>query len=490
MRNSMDYSRIKKIFFVGIKGVGVAPLSIIAHQRGFRVAGSDIAEEFITDKPLREESIKAFEGFHDHDLEIFFADTPTDECLLITTGAHKGLDNPQVKWAKNKNIEVLTLGQALGKFMDGSILGRDNIKGISIAGSHGKTTISALAAVSLSFLSFDPSFTIGTGEIFPIGSPGHYGKGEYFIAEADEYASEPVYDKTPKFLYQTPTFAIFNNIDFDHPDMFKDIDEVYKVFKKFALKIKSGGVLFINGDDERLIRLKNEINKDIRIISYGEKEDNDYRVADIIPDGLSSSFTVFKGGAEFGTFRLNIPGAHNAKNSLSVIALLHVLGVDVDKTKQALMQFKGSKRRLEVVGNMPGGALIIDDYGHHPLEISITLATIRKAYPDKRIVCVFQSHTYSRTKSLMGEFARAFHNTDELLLLPVFKSARDTEKDVISNEEYVKVFKEKNDKTTFYNTFEGVVEYIMQNCNSEQFVVVTMGAGDVYKIANRLKQNA
>lgn len=476
----------KKIFFVGIKGVGNAPLAIIAKEAGFDVAGSDIGEEFITDLYLLKKNIRIFEGFVDHDIDDFFNDSPVDECLLVTTGAHKGFDNPQVKLALKKGIAVLTQGQALASFMQGELLGRENMQGISVAGSHGKTTISSLLATTMKAIGLAPSYAVGTGEVFPLGAPGHFGEGDYFVAEADEYVSEPVHDRNPKFLYQSPSYAIFNNVDFDHPDQFENIEAVQEAFVEFAHNIKSGGKLFVNGDDTFLKGLREKINKDIAVITYGEGRENDYIITKIVSHGLTSQFTASKKGNELGVFELSVPGRHNAKNALSVVAFLTELGFDAGKIRICLKVFEGTKRRSEIVGHTKDGAILIDDYGHHPLEITTTIGAIKEAYPGKRLICVFQPHTFSRTKSLLADFGKAFGGVDELLLLPVFKSLRDTENDTLSQEEYVNEHA-KNVKTQFFENFDNVVEYIGQNYASNEFVILTIGAGDIYKVAYRLK---
>jgi UDP-N-acetylmuramate--alanine ligase len=408
------------------------------------------------------------------------------ECLVITTGAHKGFDNPQVLFAKEKNITVLTQGQALAHFMSGALLGGKDLQAIAVAGSHGKTTVSSLLATTMKALGLEPSYAVGTGEVFPLGAPGHYGAGNYFVAEADEYVSEPSKDRTPKFLYQNPTFAIFNNIDFDHPDQFGDIDDVVDAFLEFAHNIQSGGKLFVNGDDKYLKDFRERVNKDIRVVTYGTGKENDYVISKIVAHGLSSQFTVSKKGVELGVFELQVPGVHNAKNALSVVAFLLELGFSPSQVRVCLNAFTGTKRRSEIVGHTKNGAILIDDYGHHPLEISTTIDAIKQAYPDKKLICVFQPHTFSRTKALLSDFGQAFTKAEKLLLLPVFKSLRDTEHDTLSQEEYVNAHVQNVD-TQFLETFDDVVEYIDKNYASDEYIVLTIGAGDVYKIAYRLK---
>lgn len=470
------------IFFVGIKGVGMTPLSIIAKEAGIEVAGSDLSEQYITDSSLEKNSIGITSGFDVQAIKKFLDGKA--KTLVITTGAHKGFDNPQVAWAQKNGIPVLTQGQALGKFMEGQIFGRE-FEGISVAGSHGKTTISALLATSLKACGLEPSYAIGTGELFPLGFPGQLGSGSLFVAEADEYASEPVYDRVPKFLYQTPKYAIFNNIDFDHPDLFENIEEIEDAFLEFSHNVKSGGKIFANGDDPRLLNLVKNIHKDVRVITYGTSVDLDYSIGKIVQYATSTRFTVKKKGEELGVFEIHIPGAHNAKNALSVISFLFELGYKTPEIKEAVGAFLGSKRRSEIIGITKNGAFIIDDYAHHPREIQTTLSALKRSYPDKKIICLFQPHTYSRTRVLLGDFADSFSSVDKLLMLPIFRSSRDTEKDNIDLQEFRKAF-EKTD-VYFAENEEHMLEYVNQNFDSSDNLIITLGAGDVYKIGYKLK---
>lgn len=476
---------IKKIFFVGIKGVGMTPLALIAKEAGLVIAGSDVDEIFITDKYLALKNIPISAGFEIYAVEKFFENCDISDSLIITTGAHKGFDNPQARWGKKRGILVLTQGQALALFMKGDIIDRTDLIGISIAGTHGKTTVTSHLSTTMKAMGLDPSYTIGSGEVFPLGAPGYLGRGEFFIAEADEYASEPIYDSIPKFLYQNPTYAVINNIDFDHPDLFENINQVVAAFEEFAYNVKSGGKLFVNGDDTYLKNFKNKIEKDIKIISFGTGNENDYVATKIVHSQGLSRFTVMRYGRELGVFEISFMGAENVKNSLPTIALLTELGFEAEKIRKCLSVFTGTKRRSELKGKTKDGAIVIDDYGHHPLAIASTIKSIKQASPGKKIICIFQPHTYSRTKALLSEFGTSFNDADTLLLLPIFKSARDTEKDTLSVEEYVDTFK-KNMNAYFFENFSDVVEYVKQNCTSEEYIVVTMGAGDVYKIAEDL----
>ena len=483
MTRKIEWKKIKKIFFVGIKGVGMMPLSLIAKDFGFEVAGSDISEEFITDKVLGENKINIFEGFEKYDIESFFGGLQSDSCLVITTGAHSGYDNSQVIWSKNNNISILNQGQALGIFMNGKPFNR-SLRGITVTGSHGKTTISAMLASAFSYLNMNPSYSVGTSEIFPTGYSGHYGNGEFFIAEGDEYVGEPIYDRTPKILYQKPEFAIINNIDFDHPDIYKDINDVKDTMLKFINNMDFEGKIFLNSDDANLQDLKERIREDLEVIFYG-KNNAKYKIFDIESDLGSIKFKVAKENNLFGNFNLSIPGIHNAYNALSVIAVLDSIGIESDKISGAIFNYRGCKRRMEMVGKTERGSIIIDDYGHHPVEIRSTLKALKEFY-GKKIICVFQSHTYSRTKEFLIDFSKSFSEVEELILLPIFRSQRDTESDIISDKDFTIPFKTVKKNVYMAKGINDAVEYVKKLNIESDYIIVTIGAGDVYKVGYKL----
>lgn len=480
---NIDWQKIEKIFFVGIKGVGMTPLAVIAKESGFTVEGSDLAEEFITDEVLKEKNIIVHEGFDPNVLEGFFKDERVESCLVITTGAHGGYDNPQVVKAKEMNISYLNQGQALGIFMKGLPFNK-KLKGITVTGSHGKTTVSAMLSSSLTLLNLDPTYSVGTSRIFPIGVSGHYGNGEYFVAEGDEYVGEPVYDKTPKILYQKPLFAIINNIDFDHPDIYKDINDIKKVMTDFVNDMEENGKVFINGDDINLSEIKKGFRNDIEVFSYGDG-DADYAVRNIHENIGSITFEVLKKEESLGTYILNIPAIHNVKNALGAVALMDQIGISNNDKISVIGKYKGSKRRMETVGETEKGVIIIDDYGHHPVEIKSTLSALKKFY-NKKIICVFQSHTYSRTRSLLNEFANSFEAVEELILLPIFKSQRDTEQDILTHEEFIDPFIKNGKKVYPVESIADAVSFLEKKDYDNNYLIVTIGAGDVYKVGYEL----
>lgn len=478
---------MRKIYFVGIKGVGMSSLAIVAKQAGVKVGGCDVHEEFITDSLLEREGIAYDIGFNPENFRKFMGGGKKDEILVVTTGAHGGFENPIVQYAKALEVKVMTQGEAVGSFMSGKLFERDGLEGVSVAGTHGKTTASAMCATYFTKLGWDPSYVVGTSELFPIGSPGHFGRGTYVIAEADEYVSEIAYDRMPKFLYQKPRFAIINNIDFDHPDFYHSLEEVQHAFWKFSQNVRDDGFLIVNGDDKKLLEFKERVGRGKNVISYGTSPHNDFYVSSFRQFGFQSSFRVETKDVVVGDFVLSVPGLHNVKNVMGVVCLLLQLNVAVGTITEILPFFAGTKRRIERMGETKYHSTLIDDYAHHPQEVRVSLATIKRAFPDKKIVCVFQPHTYSRTKIFLDEFVSSFFDASYLILLPVYASLRERKQEELHVEEdIVSKLQVFGKNVTFLKEKDDVVEYIDNTFQSERFVIVTMGAGDVYKVSEAL----
>lgn len=469
-------NRVKNIHFVGIKGVGMTPLAIIAKEAGVKVSGCDIDEEFITDTPLKKAGIEPIKGFSkDHIKNVD---------LIITTGAHGGFENPEVKTAKEAGIKILTQGQAVGEFMQGDIFGK-SFKGISIAGSHGKTTTTAMIATIFRESGLDPSFIIGTSSISSLPSAGHFGKGSYFIAEADEYATEPSLDKTAKFLWQYPKILLFTNIDFDHPDVYSSIDKVRGAFLKFAQQLPADGILVANGDDRQVQKLIKEY--DGRVILYGMSEMNNFVLRRISISQDQMFFWVDANRTSLGEFSLQVTGEHNGLNALGATIVALEAGISLEKIKKALSSFGGSKRRSEYIGQLLSGAYLFDDYAHHPTEIKSTLKCFRQRFPKSKIVCIFQPHTYSRTKYLFEDFVSSFSNSDEAIITDIYSSSREKPDLSISAKQLVERISSFHRACLFLPTLSDVVEYINKKDYGRETIIITMGAGDIYKISEKLK---
>ena len=447
--------KIKSIYFVGIKGVGMTPLAIIAKEAGMEVTGSDIGEEFITQELLKKVGITPLVGFSKENIK--------NPDLVITTGAHGGFSNIEVVEAKRKNIEVITQGEAVGLFMEGLIFGREQI-GISVTGTHGKTTTTAMAATILKSCGLDPSFVIGTGNVLSLGSSGHFGKGKYFVAEADEYMTEPNFVKTIKFMWQHPKIAVITNIDFDHPDVYKSLADTREKFLEFTNQLPRDGVLITCGDDPQVKKLLSEFKG--RKITYGSAMQNDFVVDEVLK------------GVDLSVF-----GDHNRLNATGAFIVGLEVGLSKEKIIKSLIQFKGSKRRSEFVGLLSSGALVYDDYAHHPTEIKNTLRGFRQNFPKHEIVCIFQPHTYSRTKSLFEQFSKSFNDVNTVILTNVYSSLREKPDPTVSVSDLAKKI---GAKALFLPKLSDVVKYINSQNFDSNFILITMGAGDVYKINEKL----
>ncbi len=466
---------IKKIHFVGVKGVGVAPLAIIAKEAGIQVTGSDVAEKFITDEELEKAGISPYSGFDKSHVD--------GAQLVIATGAHGGMENNEVKEAQEIKIPVLLQGEALGKFQQGEIIGK-KFTGISVAGSHGKTTTTAILATILLENKLDPTYAVGTGRIPSLKSSGHLGKGEYFIAEADEYFADVVSDPTPKFLYQNPKMILITNIDFDHPDVYPALDDLRGAFIKFVNKLPEDGVLVMCGDGSENRKFLSM--QDAHKISYGISPDNDYIIEKISFDSEKMFFWVKSGETVLGQFSVQVFGEHNALNCLGAIVVCLELGLSVEQIRKGLAIFKGTKRRSEFIGKLKSGALLYDDYAHHPKEIKETLTAFRKSFPKHTIVTVFQPHMYSRTKTLFNDFTSSFENSDEVIITEIFPSFREPIDKNFSSKLISDQLKINGKKATYFPENSDVVKYLPLQNYSKNTVIITMGAGDIYKIGEEI----
>lgn len=468
-------NKTKNIHFLGVKGVGMAPLAIIAKEAGFKVTGCDVDDEFITDILLKRAGIEPLVGFDKSHVK--------DTDLIITTGAHGGFDNVENKEAKSSGIAIWTQGQAVGEFMKGDIFGR-KFEGISVAGSHGKTTTTAIIATILKENNFDPTFLVGTGDIPFLNSCGHFGKGKYFVAEADEYSTEPMYDKTPKLFWQKPKIAIITNIEFDHPDLYETIEQLRNSFLDFTKNIDDNGSLIVCLDDLETQKLLKSYPK--KAISYGFSKNADYYIERLSMGQDKMFFWVSSGNTSLGEFSINVTGEHNVLNALSAVIACIELGLSVESIKNGLLKFKGTKRRFEFVGNLSSGAALYDDYAHHPTEIRKTLTAVKRTFPNKKIVCIFQPHTYSRTKSLFEQFVSSFSNADVVILTDIYPSQREEMDSSVSSKLLKDNIERIHKNVLYFPKLEDVVEYVGQKSFNKDYILITMGAGDVYKIATEI----
>lgn len=418
--------------FVGIKGSGMSSLALILHEKGYQVQGSDVEEYFFTQRDLEKAAIK---------LLPFDKANIQPEMVIIQGNAFPDTHEEIVR-AKELGLEVTRYHDFIGQFIQ-------PYTSIAVTGSHGKTSTTGLLSHVLSGIR-PTSFLIGDGTGH--GEPD----AEFFSFEACEYRRH--------FLAYSPDYAIMTNIDFDHPDYFHSIEDVFSAFQSMASQVKKG--IFAFGDDEYLRKLE----ADVPIYYYGVNDNDDVQAKNIERTTQGSEFDVFIHGENIGYFVLPAFGQHNINNALSVIAVAYKEGLDMKEVAAEMISFPGVKRRFseKIVADMT----IVDDYAHHPAEIKATIDGARQKYPEKEIIAVFQPHTFTRTIALMDEFAEALDLADHVYLCDIFGSARESRGDVKIEDLGKKiqkggtVIKEEN------------VSPLLDHQNA---VVIFMGAGDVQK---------
>lgn len=437
-------------------------LAILAQEMGKTVIGSDVAGAYPTENILNKYKIKCQAGFLSRNIQ-------PDTDLVVYTGAHQGSHNIEVLTALKKGIPAVSHGEALGMFMKGKY-------GISVAGSHGKTTTSAMIAHILYKANLNPSFAIGCGEITGLGTPAHFGKGKYFVAEADEYVTDPTADNKPRFLWQYPEILVITNIDFDHPDVYADITQIQEAFIKLTNNVKPAGFVVYNIDNPETRQILPKIKR--KAVTFGTTKKADYYLKNVGCNNSQTVFTICNHGRELGNFSIRIPGFHNALNATAAVACLKSIGISTDDIMSGLSSFSGTKRRFELIGEK-NTKILYDDYAHHPAEIAATLEAAKLYYPYKKITVIFQPHTFSRTLSLLHQFGTSFMNADKVVICDIYASAREQlSKDISGKLLCREVLKHQKD-VYYAPKLSDVLEYLKAYSEAGD-LIITMGAGDIY----------
>jgi UDP-N-acetylmuramate--alanine ligase len=441
------------IFFCGIGGIGMSGLAKILLENGYKVSGSDLTKPSIVDSLI---SLGA--TFYLSQIESNLAGA---DVFVYSAAIPK--DNPEFLEAKKRNLKMISRSELLGDLMKSK-------KGIAVAGTHGKTTTSTMLSMVLEEAGLDPTIVVG-GEVGNIGGNAKTGRGEYFVAEACEYEKS--------FLDIHPFGAIITNIEADHLDTYKDLDDIIETFKKFATQIDKNGVLVVCGDDKNMMHLNGSF--DGHLITYGLK-DADFIAEDIKVTGRKTIFSVKNKDRLLGQFELIIPGIHNVLDALSVIAICDHLGLDLESVRLSISKFVNAKRRYEIKGEK-NGVLVIDDYAHHPTEIRATLKGIADFYPDKKIWAVFQPHQYSRTRLLFDDFSESFKGIHKVIIPDIYE-ARDTEDDkkAVTAEKLAEAIDSFSKNGIYIGDFEEATDYLSKNVESGD-LIITIGAGPVYRVA-------
>ena len=452
----IDFDRPCHVHFIGIGGISMSGLAEILLQEHFTVSGSDAKES-----PLTLHLI-------DNGATVFYGQKAENiidgiDVVVYTAAIHE--DNPEFMEAKRQNLPMLSRAELLGQLM------KNYEMPIAISGTHGKTTTTSIMSHILLDGELDPTISVG-GILKAIGGNIRVGRSEYFVTEACEY--------TNSFLHFFPKIGIILNIDADHLDFFKDLDDIRNSFRKFAQLLPEDGALIINSDIEHL----SAITKGLvcKVITFGGAS-ADYSFTDVEHDDHgNTSFTVVKYGRPSERISLSVGGDHNIYNALSVIAAADLLQISTEHIQKGLHAFHGTDRRFQYKGEV-NGITVIDDYAHHPTEIAATL-TAAANYPHRELWCIFQPHTYTRTKSLFPEFAQALSKAQHLIMADIY-AARETDTLGVSSEQLAQAAKALGCDAIYLPSFEAIEAFVLENCKKGD-LLITMGAGDVVNIGEHL----
>ena len=457
----MDFSKYKRVHCLGIGGIGLSAVAEILADRGHIVSGTDINPSKVT-RHLECQGIKVFTKHEPENVEGVDA---------IVYSAAVSDENPEVVRARELGIPMFSRAEVLGMIMG------DYGHSVAICGTHGKTTVTSMTSLILRNADYRPTILVG-GNLPQINGNVEIGTTDYFVTEACEYMDS--------FLQLKPSIGVILNIDSDHLDYFKDMDHIVRSFSAFVEQIPPHGIIIAFGDNP-FVRsiLKGHSNK----ITYGYSESNDFYAENIVFN--ESGYPVFDichNGNTITSIELSVPGEHNVLNAMAAFVTASYLGVEVPVIVQTLKEYTGANRRFDFNGTTDKGVKVIDDYAHHPTEIKATLAAARNVKHNKLWV-IFQPHTYTRTKALFDEFVDAFSDTDVVILTDIY-AAR--EKDVynISSYKLMNAMKLRHpEKPVYYvKDFEDIVKYIRKFAGKDD-IVMTMGAGDVYKVGDMLLEN-
>lgn len=464
-----DFFSYNNFFLMGIKGVAMTSLTQLLVDAGKIVSGVDVKEDFVTKKILSNLNIEVGSDFQ--------MDLPEEIDCVVYTAAHQGPDNPIVKQAQEKGIPTYSHAEALGEFFNLK-------KGIAVCGVGGKSSTSAMIAHIFENTQ-QQSFSVGVGNIPGLEKTGSYLPDSiYFVAEADEYVTDPSApargaEINPRFFHLQPFLTVCTNLEFDHPDVYRDFEHTKSVYKTFFNSLNEEGSLIINGDDQDLVELAEEVNR--KRLSFGEKEGNYLRLVEYhAVEGSVGAKLLYEGNDYL--LKMVIPGKYNVFNAMAAILATISAGIEINQAIEALESFNSTMRRFEFIGEK-NGVKYYDDYAHHPHEIKKVIGALAEWYPNNRKVIAFQSHTYSRTKQLFGDFLNSFDEADKLVMIDIFASAREPMDNTISSDLLCEEINKVNPQIEAENM--GSINHLANYFNNQLEtgdIVLTIGAGDIYEV--------
>lgn len=456
MFSDLPKDRKLHIHFVGIGGISMSGIAHVLLKKGYQISGSDTTLSKITDKLVKEGAV-VYKGHNQRHV--------TTPDLIVHTSAVDE-NNPELLAAKEKDIKIVDRASFLGKLM------KEFKYSVSVAGAHGKTTTTSMVSLLLFNAGMDPTVLIG-GELDKIGGNVRTGGSSYFVTEACEYKEN--------FLKFHPYIAVILNIDVDHLDYFKDFEHIKSAFIRFAQLVPDYGWTVLYTGDSNLMNMKHSLS--CNVITFGLEEDADIRGDNLSFDDRGyPSFDLIHKNRNLGKINLNIPGSHNVLNALATCAVASIFDIEFNVLKKTLVEFSGTHRRFEIKGEYKG-ATIVDDYAHHPAEIKATLEAASK-YPHNNIWCVFQPHTYTRTKFLLKEFSQSFYKADKVIIADIY-AAREKDTGEIHSTDLVKEINKTGQDVLYLSEFEDIALYLSQNIKDGD-LVLTVGAGNVYRVGEIL----
>lgn len=464
----MNFLKAKQIYMIGIKGAGMTALAEFLVRQGIHVTGSDTEEVFFTDAILKRLKIEVKSPFQVSNLDVHA------DCFIYST-AYRDDNNVEMQAARATGKPLLSYPEALGILTENRLT-------IAVCGTHGKTTTSALLAETMQASHLEPSAIVGS-EIKSWQGSALAGDGQYLVIEADEYQD--------KLRFYTPLGVILTSVDWDHPDFFPTVQAYEATFTRFLESIPRHGFLVASGDQAR-VRAVAEVFHGATLF-YGFLPENDVQIVDwssVDPEseagkqGIRQQFSLRYLEKRYGPFSLTLSGKHNAENAAAVFSTFVHLKFPMEALATAWKHFSGTKRRFEYIGEA-NQALVFDDYAHHPEEIRVTLEAFRSLYPERTLTVVFHPHTYTRTKALLGEFAEALGAADQVIILDIYGSAREAHGGV-SAEDVVKRINQAWPSKARYGADRTILVTELGATLGKNDLVVTMGAGDVWQIAEAL----
>ncbi len=458
------FAGLSHVHFVGIGGAGMSGIAEVLLDYDLKVSGCDRA---------RSEAVERLESLG---VEVQIGHSPEhlDDVDLVVKSSAIPDSNPEIMAARERGITVVRRAEMLGELM--------RLKyGIAVAGTHGKTTTTSLIGTLFTESELDPTVIVG-GRMRVSGTGARVGKSQYLIAEADEF------DRS--FLRLMPVLAVITNIDVDHLDTYADLEAIQQAFFDFADRVPFFGQVILCLDDHNIQQLLPRLALSHRLLTYGLSPQADLTARDVEPTKTGCRFKVIAGGEDIGTIEVPMPGRHNVQNTLAAVAVGRAVGIPFDRIAKALAGFGGVHRRFERLGTWHGAA-VVDDYAHHPTEVAATLEAARQAFPTGRIHAVFQPHLYSRTRDLCGDFGRALLAADEAIVTSIYAS-REQPIDGVSGRDVVEAARGSGHRRVEYckNWPADLADLLKSRVAEERLgegdVILTLGAGDIYRLAHRL----